>query len=100
MDVRNELCGSDQTRPTCVGPPGPILLCLNVNTYAERVGRQEQKYLCCQVFRTFSSACLSLFLPAAGGSEEEQHKELFWQFIANHCGFGSFKDFIPSVYYL
>lgn len=82
-----------------VGPPAPILLCLNVNMYAERVGRQEQKYLCCWVFRMFSSACLTLFLPASGG-EEERHKELLRQFSVNQCGFGSSKDFIPSVYYL
>lgn len=55
-----------------------------------------------EFFGTLSSACLRLFPPDGGGGsgEVERHKELLRQFSANQCGFGSFKDFIPSVYYL
>lgn len=56
-----------------------------------------------EVYRPPLRLCLSLFPPAAGGGgggEGERHKELLRQFSVNQCGFGCFKGFIPSVYYL
>lgn len=55
---------------------------------------------CVVVYEPPLLLCLSSFPPAAGSGEEERNKELLRQFSVNQCGFGSFKDFIPSVYYL
>lgn len=91
LHVRKDLCGRGQPKRLYV-------------TWRWTHADRNRDVCVAEVYQPPLRLCLNFFLPAAGGGggggEEEQHKELLRQFSVNQCGFGCFKGFIPSVYYL